>query len=365
MNEIIYQGLKIRTDCKYLYIHSGDTLSVKENKQTQTYELVFIENTTNREISDTLGIPMTGATRTLSGMTRPELFPNTTITLGGLKFKKMTYDSHIFRIVIVGDSESRVVQTYDYTTIIISAKDVEDESLVSHILYSGGLKYIVPITPKKCLGKWTWKNYPRILVHNKSLTLESDSDTIYYLRKRYDNYLIRSIDYQNQFVEEIKKILDEYGIELVRYNREQTLTRTNYVTYRFSQTPSNYLHPQRGKDDQLSENIAAHRLMVEFEFRCGNNTQMFFDFKNRYSNVDLLTNRCEFTTMDRYGSLWSFAVKWGRITEDFSQMYEQDNNQNFSLSCQFSAELYFYEVYDTSTQFIKEVIIELAENDNV
>ena len=146
----------------------------------------------------------------------------------------------------------------------------------------------------------------------------------------------------------------------MRYNREKTLTRTSYVSYRFSQTPSSYLHPlYRDPQDQ----ITSKRLLVEFELRTSN-TQLFFDFKNKYINVDLLTNFCEMTTMDKYGDLWTSAIKWGRITEDFNQMYEQDNNQNFSLSCQFTAELFFYEAYDTSIEFIKEINVELEDYDN-
>jgi len=65
--------------------------------------------------------------------------------------------------------------------------------------------------------------------------------------------------------------------------------------------------------------------------------------------------------MDKNGDLWTSAIRWGRITEDFNQMYEQDNNQNFSLSCQFSAELFFYEVYDKTVGFVKEILTELDE----
>ena len=215
------------------------------------------------------------------------------------------------------------------------------------------------MTPKKCLGTWEIRNFPRIIVGDKSLDIKSDSETVYSLREKYDNYRIRSIDYQNQFIEELRKRLGEYGIELARYNREKTLSNTSYVTYKFSQTPVNYNHPMYS-DEHCT--ILNHRLSVELELRC-DNTQLFFDFKNKYNNVDLLTNFCEMSTMDKYGDLWVSAIKWGRITEDFSQLYEADNNSNFSLQCQFSCELYFYEAYDDRFSFIEEINIEI-ENEN-
>jgi len=90
---------------------------------------------------------------------------------------------------------------------------------------------------------------------------------------------------------------------------------------------------------------------------------MFYDFKNRFNNVDLVSNFCEFKTCDKYGTRWTAAVKWGRIGEDFNHNYDPDNNSNFSYQCQFNCILYFYEVYDESSYFIREILYELeAEN---
>lgn len=105
-----------------------------------------------------------------------------------------------------------------------------------------------------------------------------------------------------------------------------------------------------------------HKLPVDFSFRCADMV-MYYDFKNRFNNVDLLTNFCEFKTTDKYGGRWSAAIKWGQITEDFNQMYSGDDNSNFSFQCQFRCELYFYEVYDKSINFIKEVLYELEQVD--
>lgn len=360
MEKLNYQGLVFETSCKYFYIHTGETYALRENKKTSVYEIIFPEGATSDEVSRILGISREGASQILRGMTRPEKFNPVTVTLNGLKFRKLTYDQHIIKIVIVQDSDSRVIQGYSHTTLVVSEKDYKNQEFIEFLLCSGGLKYIVPEITKKCLhkqGGWEIRNFPRIIIGNKSVELVSDSETIYTLRAKYDNYRIRSIDYQNQFVEEIRKRLGDYGIELARYNREKTLANTSYVTYRFSQTPIKANHPLYS-DHHCT--ILNHRVPVEFELRC-DNTQLFFDFKNKYNNVDLLTNFCEMATMDRYGSLWVSAIKWGRITEDFSQTYESDNNANFALQCQFTCELYFYEAYDDHYGFIEEINLELKE----
>ena len=359
MTSLNYQGLDINTSCRYIYLHTGDTFSFRENKQTSVYEVIFPEGSTSDNVSGVLGIPRVGENQVLSGMSRPEKFSSVTVTLNGLRFRKTTYDQHILKVVIVKDSDSRVIQSYQGTTLVVSEGDYRNQEFIDFLLYSGGLKYLTPETPKKCKKGWEIRNFPRIIIGSKSIELESDSQVVYSLREKYDNYRIRSIDYQNQFVEEIKKRLSDYGVEFVRFNKEKTLSMTSYVTYKFSQTPVNSNHPMYS--DKHCK-ITSHRLPVELEIHT-TNTQLFFDFKNRYQNVDLLTNFCEMTTMDKYGDLWTSAIKWGRLSEDFSQTYESDNNSNFALSSQFTCELYFYEAYDDKFNFIDEINLEISSED--
>ena len=135
-------------------------------------------------------------------------------------------------------------------------------------------------------------------------------------------------------------------------NKERTLTSTSYITYQFNQTPLRNLHPGR---TEIREKILEQKLPVEFTLRT-TDMKMFFDFKNKYQNVNLLTNFCEFRTTDRYGDRWTAAIKWGTITEDFNHLYQSDDNSNFSYQCQFRAELYFAECIDDRYEFIREII---------
>lgn len=361
MTKLNYQGLVFETSCRYFYFHTGDTFALRENKQTSVYEVIFPENSTSDNVAGMLGLKREGLNQTLTEMTRPEKFTPTYITLNGLRFRKLTYDQHIIKIVIVQDSDSRVIQGYGFTTLVVNEKDYKNPEFLEFLICSGGLRYIVPEVTKTCFKKMNWclRNFPRLIIGNDSVELTSDSETIYTLRSKYDNYRIRAIDYQNQFVEEIRKRLAEYGIELARFNREKTLANTSYISYRFSQTPINSNHPM-WSDHHCK--ILNHKIPVEFELRC-DNAQLFFDFKNRYNNVDFLTNFCEMTTMDKYGDLWVSAIKWGRISEDFSQLYESDSNSNFSYQCQFTCELFFYEVYDDHYRFIEEINLELNSVD--
>ena len=230
------------------------------------------------------------------------------------------------------------------------------------MFFSGNLIYLKPTSLKRCFtdGSWEIRNYPKILIYDKDITLESTSQHFYSLRNNYDRYLIRAVDYEDQFFDEMKNILGNYGIELCRYNREKTLLSTSYISYRINQTPARVQHNLYS--DKL-EDIISYRVPIDFELRT-TNMHLFFDFKTKYSNLNLLSDLCEFKTPDRYGGRWSAAVKWGRISEDFSHLYESDNNANFSYQCQFTCELYFQEVYDKSYDFLQEIVLELENIDN-
>jgi len=225
------------------------------------------------------------------------------------------------------------------------------------LFYSGQLLYLRPVGPK--VQGYEIRNFPRILINKDDKVLESTNDTIYALRKRYNDYLIREIDYQDQFVIEIRRILDDYGIEFVRYNKETTLGRTSYITYQIHQTPVNFNHPKRRDYDK---NILNKRQPVEFTLHT-TDMILYHDFKNKYSNVDLLSNFTEFKTYDKAGSKWTAAVKWGQITEDFNHIYQPDENSNFAFQCQFRCELFFYEVLDTRFEFLQEIITRLEMED--
>ncbi len=358
-NEIIYDGLVLKTSCRYFDVKVGNTDSLVEDSTRSLMTLTFRPGSTNESISKFLGIKKVGATQELYATSGPKVIKNTTVTLNGLKLKKLTTDNHIVNIVCVNDSESRVVQTYNYTTIVVNVNDRCNQDFVNFLFYSGNLLYLKPVGPKpKC---WNFYNFPKINIKDKDLNLTSESDFIYTLRRSYNDYVIRAIDYQDQFILELRRILDDYGIELVRWNKETTLKTTSYISYVFSQTPTRIHHPNfRDEEDRLM----SHHLPVDFTLRTPDMV-MFFDFKNKYNNVDLLTNFCEFKTSDKYGDRWTAAIKWGGITEDFNHMYQQDDNSNFSYQCQFRCELFFYEVLDDRYEFLKEIIYNIeAQNGN-
>ncbi len=357
MNEIIYKGLRLVTDkCRYFNVKEGKINSLEENDSVLT--LTYSPGSSAKSLSMSLGIKLVGPGRELMEPTRKTIkFKKTYVTLNGLRLEKLTYDPHTINIVIVRDSNSRVVQSYGYTIFIVNYEDYRNPEFINYLFYSGQLLYLRPVG-KKIRG-YELRNFPKIIVKDRDLDLTSTNDVLYTLRKRYDDYLIREIDYQDQFILEIRKILDEYGIEFVRLNKETTLSTTSYVTYQFTQTPVLSNHPFSGDPDR---NIMQYKQPVEFTLHT-TDMVLYHDFKSKYTDLLLLTNFCEYKTPDRAGDKWTAAIKWGPITEDFNHIYQPDDNSNFAFQCQFRCELYYYNVLDTRYKFLKEIISRIDSED--
>lgn len=358
-NEIIYRGLRLSTSrCKYFQVKEGSIDSLVENESTSTLILTFSPGSSAKSLSVSLGIPLVGSgSLNMTSTSGSVKFTKTKITLNGLTLEKQTYDPHVVNMIIVRDSETRVIQTYDHTIFVISKDDYKNSEFIKYLFYSGQLLYLTPRGPK--ISNYKLRNFPKIIIGKEDIELTSENENYYSLRRRYNDYLIREIDYQDQFITELRRILDNYGVELVRLNKEQTLSTTSYVTYQFTQTPSTYSHPKRRDFDR---NIISHKQPIEFALHT-TDMVLYHDFKNKYSNVNLITNFVEFKATDKAGDRWTAAVKWSAITEDFNHNYQQDDNSNFAFQCQFRGELYYYEVLDTRYEFLDEIITSLEYED--
>lgn len=355
-NEFIYYGIKVSTDKSYYKFVEGSKVSVKESEKCDNICITYPAGMTSCKLA-----PMIGFTP-FDDMVVPPTPPNgyvkyhpVTVSFNGLKFRKLTVGSHVVRIVLTDDNDTRVVQNYYGTTIVYNIKDLGDPKMKEYLF--SNLRYLKLLDKSRvCWKDYDICDFPKIIVDKKNLELTSDNRHVYKLRNIHDVYLVKAIDYEHKFLDLLSKKLSDFGVELMRINREKTATITSYVDYAINQTPVKYIHPRARA---YQGDIMCHTLVIDYMLHTPDMI-LYFDFKNRYNNVDFLTNFTEFKVKDSKGQDWTAAVKWGPITEDFNHRYNQDSNANFANECSFRSELYFYEVYDTEYYIIREIQQELG-----
>lgn len=221
MNEIVYCGLKLVTECSYFKFTEGDHASIVTNPKEYAVEVTFPKGIMSKELGDLLNIKVTDdrlVTPTLgNGYHR---INNVSVKLNGLEFIKLTSDPHVVRIALVDDYPSRVCQDYNSTTIVINDNDKSDPEFLGYVF--SNLKYMKLRYPRKVdFSKYTVANFPKITIYDKSLDLTSKSTYIHKLRSNHNRYLIKAVDYEHQFFHDISQILEEFGVQLTRKNREE------------------------------------------------------------------------------------------------------------------------------------------------
>ena len=285
MNEIVYCGIKLYTEATYFKFTEGDHASIVTNMSEYTVEVTFPKGIYSKELGELLGLQvitdMEVKATTGSGNGCIKI-SHTSVTLNGLTLTKMTSDPHVIRMVIVDDYPSRVCQDYNFTTIVANVVDLKDPEFLEYVF--SNLKYL----RMKNARSFDWKNYkfcnfPKITLYDKSLNLTSESTYVHKLRSNHNQYLIRAIDYELQFFHDISIILEDFGVQLTRVNREETLENTSYVSYSINQTPVKYNHPRYS---DLQEMVMCHSLAIDFTLSTPDMV-LYFDFKNRYNNVHL------------------------------------------------------------------------------
>lgn len=358
MNQLVYCGLVIDTEATYYKFTEGTRATIVTDPTTYAVEVTFPKGIYSKELGQLLGLKVTDdmEVKPTAGNAAVKINP-TIFTLNGLELTKVTTDPHIIRIMLVDDYPSRVCQNYQSTTLVINTADRKDPEFIQYVMTN--LRYIKVRYPRKVdWSTYELCNFPKLTILNSTLNLTSTNTYVHKLRSTHNRYLIKAIDYEHQFLHDLEILLKRFGVELARQNREETLSNTSYVSYSINQTPVRYNHP-RYRDGQ--DSILCHMLAIDFVLSTPDMI-LFFDFKNKYNNVDFLTNYCEFRTKDKYGTEWTAAVKWGAITEEFNHLYSQDNNSNFANQCNFRAELYFYEVYDKNYSYINDIVLELKNS---
>ena len=176
LSEIIYKGLRLSSGkCRYFQVKEGPNDSLMEDPSSGVLTLQYSPGSTAKSLSISQGIPLVGAGNDKmqpSGGIKKINQGRVTVELNGLKLEKLTYDPHIINIIIVDDSESRVVQAYDYTTFVISKDDYKNPEFINYLFYTGQLLFLRPIGPR--IGKdWELRNFPKLLIKSSPVSMTS------------------------------------------------------------------------------------------------------------------------------------------------------------------------------------------------
>lgn len=173
--------------------------------------------------------------------------------------------------------------------------------------------------------------------------------------KQYTNYRISTTNYIAAFVKEITKICVDYGLGFTDYKKETVLETKNVLTYKVT-----------SKDQGRKFVDEEGRLIIPWKIRFSFNletpeTIVYEDFRNKYSNLLLLSCATEFSTKDKYESPWCYSVLWDKLSDDFDHDYGSTSSGNFGYDIPFNCTMDIFEVSDEMYYVVKEFDITMTD----
>ena len=353
MQEIVFQGLKISTPCCYLKFTLGRWLKITEDFERSLFEVVFPNNFKSSDLIDyriTLVAEKKLVQTDYIKLGTPEF------NLNGLKFKKLVQKDYLFSQIIVSDSEEFTMNyEEDRCTILIPKKLVYDiEKYIALLKYNPFIE-IVDYSKLKSLN-----NFYSINFSKKPFTINSSNEFAFGTKKKYQKYILNTEDVLLSFKLQLEGILKEFGVNLLEYPIAKNLNSRNHIVYRFTELGSQL--SRKTIDENTLRYATQQKATVEFDASFPD-IIILTDFKNKYQNLDLVSNFTEFYTKDSLGNDWLSNVKWNQISSEFEQDFTQDNVGNIAFRVTFNAEIYYYIVRDELFNTINKIVVNLLSCD--
>lgn len=348
MNTVIAQGLRITTHCRYFKFTKSRWLSVTENFDKSVIEIKFPRGFRSSDIVDRRIEVLKDFELIETDFTR---IKKVLVNLNGLVLTKLVTDVYNYSQLLVEDIDDFIMDFDELQCKILIPKTRNfDTQTYLDLISKNPYLEIVDSSELEVLA-----NYYNINIVNEDVVINSTNEFVFSAKKKYSKYLLEMIDIQDSFNTQLSGILKDYGVELIRYPIDSNVHNVNHIVFRITDLGAQESH----KTDQFPLRYAVqHKATIDFELTFPD-LVMYSDFKTRYQNVDLVSNFTEFYTEDKLGVKWISSIKWNPISTDFEQDYAQDNQGNVSFKASFSAELYYYVVYDEMFYNIQTTILSL------
>jgi hypothetical protein len=346
--QIIVQGLRITTQCRYVKFTEAKYLNIYEDGDTSCLYIEFPRGFSSGHIVD----------KRIEVLSPLELHEedyikvkNPVFNLNGLKFTKLSTRPYTFSQFIVGNLD-RFIMNYD---------EYHCEILIPESLLWSTDKYKCLITKNPylkildCKGLKDLRTFNAIRLLDNDFNLKSDNKFIFQTKAKYEKYLLSMIDVQESFITKLERRVKDYGLELLSLPIDQYKKNVSRVTYRFTDLSRQLNYKSDSNPLRFMTLQSAH---IDFKLSTPD-LVIYNDFINRYQNLDLLTNFTEFYTEDKLGRNWISSIWWSPIDTSFNQDYAVDEQNNVAHEAGFSCDVNYQIVYDQRYRDIQQSIMEV------
>lgn len=383
MNKIIICGLEITTSLAHISFEKSRSAGIETDVDSSLLKIYFNSRTTNEDIEKMekfyqLSIKRFGDVKKISefGINTDKIYNiyNAKISINGMNCICKSLSPYSFsQILLTDDIDDIQVKYNDNMCILFIPKRISSvinnpSVNIKSKEYKNAIKeYLVAFDSIPYLERNSDSEVPKFISnyhkvnfnnYNRDIILQDTKSFSYSPKEKYVKYRISMDDVHAEFIKGVKKILDGFGMSLIKapVQDEHSLT-TNYITYTIIQVGKQ--GTRKTLDGEILREAIKHSSQIEFVAN-GSDLIVLEDFKNKYQNIDLLSNFTEFivSPKDEEDDVkWRCAVFWNPIDTSFTPGFGQDSFGKSGFSYPFSCMLDYYIVYDNKYNEIIDTII--------
>lgn len=333
--KIVIQGLKITTGCRYIKFTRKNSLNIHEESESDCMYIDFpFKFNTSRLVNKQIEVLHPYILKETDYIK----IVNPVIDINGLVIRKITNTDYMFSQVIVGDLDKFTMRVNENHCEIFIPKML-DWNIQKYICLLNKNPYLEVVGYKRLSEL---KNVYSLNFQDHDFTYRSTNDFVFNTKAKYSKYLLKGIDIQDSFIQQLRNRVEEFGIELISLPIDQNTHSDNRITYRFTELDKQESHYAVQNPLRWAMQYKSH---VDFTFGTPD-LVLYHDFKIRFQNLDFLTNYTEFYTLDKLGRSWVSNIEWSNLDGSFQQDYATDENSNIGFTANFSADIHYYIVYD-------------------
>lgn len=348
MNILVTQGMRIETKCRYVKFTKKRYLDIRQDDESSCLYIDFPKGFNSGDIIDTR----------LHILTPKELHEtdyikiiNPVADLNGLKLKRLTKHDYTINQYIVKDLD-KFYMNYDEHHCEVLIPRMLSYRLDKYVCLFHKNPYLEVICDKQLKSL---SNFYSINLGDRDIRLKSTNTFEFNTKSKYTKYLLDGITVQESFIDQLRQRLLSFGLELLSLPIDKNTHSNHRVTYRFTDLNHQLNHKDNAHPLRWAVQMTSH---IDLKISTPD-LVVFNDFRNRYQNLDLVSNFTEFYTNDKLGRNWISSVKWSEIDTSFNQDYAQDEQSNIAFEAGFSADIEYYIVYDEVYYRAQQVILDI------
>lgn len=334
MNTVIINGVQIDTFLNYIQFITSHDLKIEENLVDSILYIYFPEGTKSSEL------PFTVIEEKILEDTPVIKTHNFTHSINGMLIKKLVPKDYVINLTILSDiDKSYLIYGEDRCDMFISENISKED-------YEGLLNSNPYIQVLHFADEFKIYNITNCLLDNvRQMNYVYTNDRTFKHKENYTRYIIDEPLVLYHLKNKLLEVLYDDGFDILKMNDQDELIEVpDVLSYEINNdyNPEGYVKKVRPVLNQLSQTSVNLSWTLKTT-----SISKAFDIKNKYLNLDLISNLTSIDVIDYKGNPYKVAIQWesiqGRLG-DKNAIADEENNYYHQLT--FSCTIHFHVLRD-------------------